>query len=103
MRAFRVGLYLFAAFSSSVEFAAAHGPMTPWVRLAQAQQQQCSPWQVRDDNGNCTNAPNSFFPGVGYTPAAGETRWAECECYNGQSPAADNCAPCSFVGQACLR
>jgi len=84
--------------------AEAHKNMTPWVRLAQAGQQPCEkPWQTRDSNGNCTDPPNAFSTGPGYIPGAGETCWAECECYNGAAPSANSCAPCNYVGQMCLR
>jgi hypothetical protein len=85
-----------------IPFAARAAPMTHW-RLAQSDQQQCHPWQIRDSNGNCVDAPNTFHPGVGYNPGQGEMCWAECECMNGAEPAADNCAPCSYVGQVCTR
>ena len=91
-------------FSFSIGAADAHRQMTPWLKFAQNNdQQQCQPWQVKDDNGNCVDGPNVFRPGAGYSPGAGESCWAECECYNGQYPAADNCAPCSYLGQVCTR
>ena len=91
-------------FSFSIGAAYAHRQMTPWLKFAQNDQQQCDkPWQVKDANGNCADGPNVFRPGAGYAPGAGEMCWAECECYEGQSPAADNCAPCSYLGQVCTR
>lgn len=95
---------ILGAVSLSFQGAEAHRNMTPWVRLAQADQQPCDkPWQVRDSNGNCVDSPGTFRPPVGYAPGSGEMCWAECECYNGATPAADNCAPCSYLGQVCTR
>ncbi|HUO92943.1 MAG TPA: hypothetical protein VMU22_08470 [Rhizomicrobium sp.] len=99
MRSISMTALLLGALLPSILSAA---PMTHW-KLAQNGQQQCEPWQVRDDNGNCVDGPNTFRPGPGYVPGAGEMCWAECECYNGAEPAADNCAPCSYLGQVCTR
>jgi hypothetical protein len=89
--------------TAAVPSALCAAPMTHW-RLAQNdQQQKCQPWQVEDSNGNCVDAPNTFHPGVGYNPGPNEMCWAQCECFNGAEPAADNCAPCNYVGQVCTR
>jgi hypothetical protein len=95
---------LLCAVSLPFQYAEAHKAMTPWLRFAQAGQQQCDqPWQMRDGNGNCVDSPGTFRPPAGYAPGSGDTCWAECECFNGATPAADNCAPCSYVGAVCKR
>jgi hypothetical protein len=101
--AFGAALLLYAV-SLPFQFAEGHPAMTPWKRFAQADQQQCEkPWQVRDGNGSCVDPPSTFRPAAGYVPGSNEMCWAECECSNGMTPAADNCAPCSYLGQVCKR
>lgn len=96
----RTFLAAFLLFSFAIQAADAHRQMTPWRKFAQNDQNQCPSGEERDPDGNCTPV---YHPGPNFVPGPNDRCWAECECYEGQSPAADNCAPCSYLGMICAR
>lgn len=61
---------------------------------------KCDPWQ-HEENGQCVDNPGVHHHHGHYDPAAGEQCWVECMCYEGQYPANQSCAPCSYVGMVC--
>jgi len=73
------------------------------VRSNGQDQDKCDPWQYRDQNGDCVDKPHTHhIHGEHHAPEAGEECWVECLCEQGQYPANDSCAPCSFVGTVCI-
>jgi hypothetical protein len=82
------------------------GAEVPGCRTARQQQNpnenDCRPWQVKDQNGNCVDKPGTTHHPGHYDPKPGEQCWVECLCEDGQRPAADNCSPCSYQGMVCV-
>lgn len=64
---------------------------------------QCQPWQHKDENGNCVDNPNVVHHHGDYTPEPGETCWVECMCQEGEYPSGNSCSPCSYVGMVCTK
>jgi len=74
--------------------------------MAQQQEKkdECKPWQMKDENGNCVDRPNTHhYHGHSHQPEPGETCWVECLCHDGERPSGNDCSPCSFVGTVCTR
>jgi len=70
---------------------------------SQRDQDQCDPWQYRDENGDCVDKPHvHHYHAHTHMPESGEQCWVECLCERGTYPASDNCAPCEFVGTVCI-
>ncbi len=69
----------------------------------QDKDEECHPWQHKDENGNCVDNSNVTHHHGHYEPQPGETCWVECLCEEGQSPSDSSCSPCSYVGMVCTQ
>ena len=85
---------VFLPFGSSAQ--------SPQRLMAQNDQEECKPWQYRDDDGDCVDKPNVIHHQGDYEPHSGQQCWVECLCRDGQYPSGDNCSPCSYVGIVCI-
>jgi hypothetical protein len=72
-------------------------------QVRQRDQNECSPWQYRDKDGDCVDKPDvHHFHSQHHEAGSGEQCWVECLCEVGTFPASSTCAPCEFVGTVCL-
>lgn len=72
-------------------------------QLRDRNQNECDPWQYRDEDGDCVDKPDvHHFHGQHHDAGSAEQCWVECLCRIGTFPASDSCAPCEFVGTVCI-